>query len=63
MQLKENMIEVVPGSARKVPVYTDENTHEELLGVLRSDQAEVFRYGERWYLYWAGRYATSENRL
>ena len=63
MQLKENMIEVVPGSARKVPVYPDENTHEELLGVLRSDQAEVFRYGARWYLYWAGRYATSENRL
>ena len=63
MQLKENMIEVVPGSARKVPVYPDENIHEELLGVLRSDQAEVFRYGERWYLYWAGRYATSENRL
>ena len=63
MQLKENMIEVVPGSARKVPVYPDENTHEELLGVLRSDQAEIFRYGERWYLYWSGRYATSENRL
>ncbi len=63
MQLKENMIEVVPGSARKVPVYPDENTREELLGVLRSDQAEVFHCGERWYMYWAGRYATSDNRL
>ena len=63
MQLEENMIEVVPGSARKVPVYPDENTREELLGVLRSDQAEIFRYGERWYLYWAGRYATSKSRL
>ena len=63
MQLKENMIEVVPGSARKVPVYPDENTREELLGVLRSDQAEIFHCGERWYLYWAGRYATSKDRL
>lgn len=63
MQLDENMIDVVPGSARKVPVYPDANTHEELLGELRSDQAEAFRYGDRWYLYWAGRYATSENRL
>ncbi len=63
MQLKQNMIELVPGSARKVPVYPDAYTHEELLGELRSDQAEVFRYGERWYLYWAGRYATSESRL
>lgn len=63
MQLKENMIEVVPGSARKVPVYPDEDTREELLGVLRSDQAEVFRFGKRWYLYWAGRYATSNDRL
>ncbi len=63
MQLKENMTEVVPGSARKVPVWPDENTHEELLGVLRSDQAEAFRYGDRWYLYWAGRYAVSDSRL
>ena len=63
MELKQNMIEVVPGSARKVPVYPDAHTHEELTGVLRSDQAEVFRYGERWYLYWAGRYATSDSRL
>ena len=63
MQLKENMTEVVPGSARKVPVYPDEHTHEELRGPLRSDQAEAFRYGDRWYLYWAGRYAVSDNRL
>ena len=63
MQLKENMTEVVPGTARKVPVYPDENSQEELLGVLRSDQAEAFRYGDRWYLYWAGRYATSDRRL
>lgn len=63
MQLKENMTEVVPGSARKVPVYPDEHTREELLGPLRSDQAEAFRYGDRWYLYWAGRYATSDQRL
>ncbi len=63
MQLKENMIDVVPGSARKVPVYPDENTKEELLGPLRSDQAEAFRFGDTWYLYWAGRYATSNNRL
>lgn len=63
MELKHNMIEVVPGSARKVPVYPDAHTHEELTGVLRSDQAEVFRYGKRWYLYWAGRYATSDSRL
>ncbi len=39
MQLKENMTEVVPGSARKVPVYPDEHTETELLGVLRSDQS------------------------
>ncbi len=63
MQLKENMVEVVPGSARKVPVWPDEHTREELLGELRSDQAEAFRYGDRWYLYWAGRYATSDSRL
>ena len=63
MQLKENMTEVVPGSARKVPVWPDENTKEELRGPLRSDQAEAFRYGDTWYLYWAGRYATSQNRL
>ena len=63
MQLAENMTEVVPGTARKVPVYPDAETKEELLGVLRSDQAEAFRYGDRWYLYWAGRYATSDNRL
>ena len=63
MQLKENLTEVVPGSARKVPVYPDENTKTELLGELRSDQAEAFRYGDRWYLYWAGRYAVADNRL
>ena len=63
MELRKNMTEVEPGSARKVPVYPDENTKEELLGVLRSDQAEAFRYGDVWYLYWAGRYAVSENRL
>ena len=63
MQLKENMTEVVPGSARKVPVYPDENTKQELLGELRSDQAEAFRYGDTWYLYWAGRYAVSRGRL
>ena len=63
MQLKENMIEVVPGSARKVPVYPDADTRQELLGELRSDQAEAFRYGDTWYLYWAGRYATSDRRL
>ena len=63
MQLKENMTEVIPGSARKVPVYPDENTKEELLGPLRSDQAEAFRYGDTWYLYWAGRYAASNHRL
>ena len=63
MKLCPNMTEVVPGSACKVHVYPDENTEEELTGELRSDQAEVFRYGNRWYLYWAGRYATSQNRL
>ncbi len=63
MQLKENMTEGIPATARKVPVYPDENTKEELLGELRSDQAEIFRYGNTWYLYWAGRYATSDNRL
>ena len=34
-----------------------------MLGPLRSDQAEAFRYGDTWYLYWAGRYATSRDRL
>ena len=63
MQLKENMIEVVPGSARKVPVYPSSLVEEELLGELRSDQAEAFCYEGTWYLYWAGRYATSPNRL
>lgn len=63
MELDHNMIDVVPGTARKVPVYPDADTHEELLGVLRSDQAEAFRYKDTWYLYWAGRYATSDNRL
>lgn len=63
MQLNENMIDVVPGTARKVPVYPDEHTKQELTGVLRSDQAEAFRYGSTWYLYWAGRYATSKDRL
>ncbi len=63
MQLNENMIEVVPGTARKVPVYPADGTPTELLGVLRSDQAEVFRYGDTWYMYWAGRYSTSSNRL
>ena len=63
MQLSENMIDVVPGTARKVPVYPSDGTPEELLGELRSDQAEAFRYGDRWYLYWAGRYAVSDQRL
>ena len=63
MQLCENMTDIIPGTARKVHVYPDENTQEELTGELRSDQAEVFRYGSRWYLYWAGRYAISRNRL
>lgn len=63
MQLDENMIDVVPGTARKVPVYPADGTPVELLGELRSDQAEAFRYGDTWYLYWAGRYATSKNRL
>lgn len=63
MQLKENMIEVEPGTARKVSVYPADGTPEELLGVLRSDQAEAFRCGDTWYLYWAGRYAISQNRL
>ncbi|MBP3637457.1 MAG: family 43 glycosylhydrolase [Clostridia bacterium] len=63
MQLNENMIDVVPGTARKVPVYPADGTPTELLGVLRSDQAEVFRYGDTWYMYWAGRYSTSSNRL
>lgn len=63
MQLDESMTEVVPGTARKVPVYPSEDDPTELLGVLRSDQAEAFRYGDTWYLYWAGRYATSKNRL
>ncbi|MBQ7138406.1 MAG: family 43 glycosylhydrolase [Clostridia bacterium] len=63
MQLKENMVEVVPGSGRKVPVYPADGTPTELLGVLRSDQAEVFRRGDTWYMYWAGRYSTSKNRL
>jgi len=63
MQLDENMIDVVPGTACKVPVYPADGTTVELLGELRSDQAEAFRYGDTWYLYWAGRYATSKNRL
>ena len=63
MQLAENMTEVIPGTARKVHVYPDEHTAEELLGELRSDQAEAFRYGDTWYLYWAGRYAVSRSRL
>ena len=63
MQLDESMTSVVPGTARKVPVYPADGTPTELLGVLRSDQAEAFRYGDTWYLYWAGRYATSNNRL
>ena len=63
VQLCENMTDVRPETARKVPVYPDENTKEELTGVLRSDQAEVFRYENRWYLYWAGRYAVSSSRL
>lgn len=63
MQLDQNMIDVIPGTARKVPVYPADGTPTELLGVLRSDQAEAFRYGDTWYLYWAGRYATSDSRL
>ncbi len=63
MQLNENMTEVVPGTAKKVPVYPADGTPTELLGELRSDQAEVFRYGDMWYMYWAGRYATSQHRL
>lgn len=63
MQLDESMTSVVPGTARKVPVYPADGTPEELLGVLRSDQAEAFRYKDTWYLYWAGRYATSKDRL
>ncbi|MBQ8200858.1 MAG: family 43 glycosylhydrolase [Clostridia bacterium] len=63
MQLDETMTSVVPGTAVKVPVYPADGTPTELLGVLRSDQAEAFRYGDRWYLYWAGRYAVSDKRL
>ena len=63
MQLDESMTKVVPGTARKVPVWPDADRPEELKGELRSDQAEAFRYGDMWYLYWAGRYATSKNRL
>ena len=63
MQLDKNMIDVIPGTARKVPVYPADGTPTVLLGPLRSDQAEAFRCGDTWYLYWAGRYATSDNRL
>ena len=63
MQLDESMTSVVPGTAVKVPVYPADGTPTELLGVLRSDQAEAFRYKDTWYLYWAGRYATSKDRL
>lgn len=63
MQLDETMVNVIPGTARKVPVYPADGTPRELLGVLRSDQAEAFRYGDTWYLYWAGRYATSRDKL
>ena len=57
------MSDVIPGTARKVPVYPADGTPTELLGVLRSDQAESWHYRDIWYLYWAGRYATSRNRL
>lgn len=63
MELDRSMTEVVPGSARHVAVYPDEQTPEELTGILRSDQAEAFRFGDTWYLYWAGRYATAKDRL
>lgn len=63
MQLKQNMTEVVPGTLRRVYVYPADGTPEELTGELRSDQPEAFRYGDTWYMYWAGRYATGKNRL
>lgn len=63
LQLDPKMTEVLPETACKVAVYPDADTQEELRGPLRSDQAEAFRYGDTWYLYWAGRYATSKNRL
>jgi len=63
MQLDQSMTEVVPGTARKVPVYPADGTPTELLGPLRSDQAEIFRYKDTWYMYWAGRYAVSSQRL
>ena len=63
MQLKQNMTEVVPGTLRRVYVYPADGTPEELTGELRSDQPEAFRYGDTWYMYWAGRYATGRNRL
>ncbi len=63
LQLDPSMTEVIPESARKVPVWPNEDVHEELRGELRSDQAEIFRWKNVWYLYWAGRYATASTRL
>lgn len=63
MQLDESMTEVVQDTIRHVPVYPSDGTPTELKGVLRSDQPEVCFINDRWYLYWAGRYAISENRF
>lgn len=63
LQLDPCMTEVLPDTAQKVPVWPSADQPAELLGELRSDQAEAFRYGDTWYLYWAGRYATSAHRL
>lgn len=63
MQLKENMTEIVPGTLRHIPVYPSDGTPIELTGVLRSDQAEACYINGRWYLYWAGRYAVSDNKF
>lgn len=61
LRLEQSMTEVCPETARRVPVYPDAHTPQELRGPLRSDQAEVFHYGNTWYLHWAGRYATSQD--
>lgn len=63
MQLDESMINVVPDTLRHVAVYPSDGTTDELEGVLRSDQPEACFIEGRWYLYWAGRYAVSDNRF
>lgn len=63
VQLREDMTSIDETTLRKIPVWRGENDPSEIDVVDKSDQPEIFRRNGVYYLYWAGRYATSQSLL